>query len=139
MYKCLNFGGKVAFQFYPSGKDQVELISNAAMKSGFSGGIIVDYPNSAIAKKYYLVLSTAHQGKMEIKMVDGLNEGDSDAEADGGKRRTKRKIQKVGKNGKFEYKSKLWVASKKERQRKQGKNVVINDSKFSGRRRGPKF
>jgi hypothetical protein len=76
---------------------------------------------------------------MEIKMVDGLEEGDSDAEGDGPKKRIKRKIAKVGKNGKFEYKSKLWICSKKERQRKQGKNVVTNDSKFSGRRRGPKF
>ena len=109
------------------------------MKSGFSGGIVVDYPNSAIAKKYYLVLSTAHQGKMEIKMVDGLKEGDSDAEDGNPKKKIKRKIKKASKNGKFEHKSKLWIASKKERQRKQGKNVVIADSKFSGRRRKPKF
>merc|ERR1711935_717240 len=139
MGKCLTFGAKIAFQFYPSGKEQVELISNAAMKSGFSGGIVVDYPNSSLAKKYYLVLSTAHQGKMEIKMVDGLQEGDSDAEDGNPKKKFKKKIKKMTKNGKFEHKSKLWIAAKKERQRKQGKKVVKDDSKFSGRRRKPKF
>merc|ERR1719440_2075466 len=103
------------------------MISNAGMKSGFSGGIVVDYPNSALAKKYYLVLSTAHQGKMEIQMMDGLkeeNEAGSDDE-DGIKKHKienkRKKIKKGLKNGKFANKSKLWVMSKKERQRKQGK------------------
>ena len=32
------------------------MITNAAMKNGFTGGLIVDYPNSQKAKKYYLFL-----------------------------------------------------------------------------------
>jgi 18S rRNA (guanine1575-N7)-methyltransferase len=32
------------------------MITSAAMKSGFSGGLVVDYPNSTKAKKYYLVI-----------------------------------------------------------------------------------
>ena len=32
------------------------MITNAAMKNGFTGGLIVDYPNSKKAKKYYLFL-----------------------------------------------------------------------------------
>ena len=47
------------------------MITNAAIKCGFSGGLVVDYPNSALAKKYYLVLSTEHQGKLEIKVTTG--------------------------------------------------------------------
>jgi len=35
-------------------------------------------------------------------------------------------------------KSREWIQNKKERQRKQGKNVV-HDSKYTGRKRGPKF
>lgn len=47
------------------------MISNAAVKCGFSGGIVVDFPNSALAKKYFLVLSTEHQEKLEIKQITG--------------------------------------------------------------------
>jgi len=32
------------------------MITKAAMKAGFSGGLVVDYPNSSKAKKLYLVL-----------------------------------------------------------------------------------
>lgn len=31
------------------------MITKAAMKAGFSGGLVVDYPNSSKAKKLYLV------------------------------------------------------------------------------------
>ena len=40
------------FQFYPETPDQMELITTFAMKAGFHGGIVVDYPNSTKAKKY---------------------------------------------------------------------------------------
>lgn len=35
-------------------------------------------------------------------------------------------------------KSKEWIQNKKDRQRRQGKEVV-HDSKYTGRKRGPKF
>jgi len=31
---------------------QLELITAQAMKAGFTGGLVVDYPNSSKAKKY---------------------------------------------------------------------------------------
>jgi 18S rRNA (guanine1575-N7)-methyltransferase len=40
------------FQFYPETPQQMELITQAAMKAGFTGGAVVDYPNSTRAKKY---------------------------------------------------------------------------------------
>ena len=36
-------GGRAVLQFYPDGNQQIEMITNAAMKSGFSGGLIVDF------------------------------------------------------------------------------------------------
>ncbi len=36
------------------------MITNAAMKNGFTGGLIVDYPNSKKAKKYYLFLMAGY-------------------------------------------------------------------------------
>jgi 18S rRNA (guanine1575-N7)-methyltransferase len=46
LYACLIKGARCAFQFYPSNPEQVEMITNAALKNGFTGGLIVDYPNS---------------------------------------------------------------------------------------------
>lgn len=34
------------FQFYPENDAQVELIVSQAMRSGFTGGLVVDFPNS---------------------------------------------------------------------------------------------
>lgn len=53
------------------------MISNAAIKSGFSGGLYIDYPNSTSAKKYYLILSTAIEGKLGIVRREGWNELDN--------------------------------------------------------------
>lgn len=46
------------FQFYPENARQIELITSQAMKSGFTGGLVVDYPNSTKAKKFFLCLMT---------------------------------------------------------------------------------
>lgn len=45
-------GSRAIFQFYPENPDQLSLLTTAALKSGFTGGLLVDYPNSAKAKKY---------------------------------------------------------------------------------------
>lgn len=39
------------FQVYPENPDQMELITQQAMRAGFTGGVVVDYPNSTKAKK----------------------------------------------------------------------------------------
>ena len=44
------------------------------MKSGFSGGLIVDYPNSTRAKKYYLVLEAGARRNLGIVEVTGKTE-----------------------------------------------------------------
>ena len=36
----------------------MELITQQAMRAGFTGGVLVDYPNSSKAKKY--VISNVH-------------------------------------------------------------------------------
>jgi len=47
------------------------MITNAAMKNGFTGGLIVDYPNSKKAKKYYLFLLAGYSDEImaEAKSV----------------------------------------------------------------------
>ena len=51
LYKCLVIGGRCCFQFYPDNPEQVDIITNASLKYGFSGGVIIDFPNSTKAKK----------------------------------------------------------------------------------------
>ncbi len=56
LYAVLTRGGKAVFQFYPESADSVSLLTKAAMQAGFSGGLVIDYPHSTKAKKYFLVL-----------------------------------------------------------------------------------
>ena len=35
LYNSLRMGGRAVLQFYPDGNQQIEMITNAAMKSGF--------------------------------------------------------------------------------------------------------
>ncbi|ESL07208.1 hypothetical protein TRSC58_05108 [Trypanosoma rangeli SC58] len=56
LYNALHRGAKAALQFYPSNVEQVHMITRAAMLCGFTGGVVVDFPHSAKAKKHYLVV-----------------------------------------------------------------------------------
>lgn len=69
------------------------MITNAAMKNGFTGGLIVDFPNSKKAKKYYLFLMAGYSeeiqkdAKKAIYMPKAKTEGEeysdsSDSEMD---------------------------------------------------------
>ena len=61
------------------------MITTAAMKSGFSGGLVIDYPNSAKAKKYFLVLEAGARRNLGIVEVKGKTEEMEDQMADEGK------------------------------------------------------
>lgn len=58
LFSCLTRSARAVFQFYPENSEQIELITTQAMRAGFYGGVVVDYPNSSKAKKYFLVLMT---------------------------------------------------------------------------------
>lgn len=64
LFSSLTRTARAAFQFYPENAEQIEMITAQAMKAGFYGGVVVDYPNSAKAKKYYLVLMTGGAAPM---------------------------------------------------------------------------
>jgi 18S rRNA (guanine1575-N7)-methyltransferase len=133
LYAVLKRGGRAVLQFYPETPEQAVLVSECAAKVGFAGGIVVDYPNSAKAKKHYLVLSfdrsyKAPQGLTDGSLMYGVR---VDKESDGKKKRPPRK-KKGG------IKTKEWIVHKKESQRKKGK-AVRPDSKYTARRRPKKF
>lgn len=87
LYACLIKGARCCFQFYPSSPEQVEMITSAAMRNGFTGGLIVDYPNSKKAKKYYLFLMAGYSEEImnearEVIMPKAKTgeEGETDSE-----------------------------------------------------------
>ncbi len=61
-----------------SGAVQAQLLTSAAMRAGFSGGLVVDFPHSTRAKKYFLVLMVGSSG--ELPSAQGLNGEASDDE-----------------------------------------------------------
>lgn len=40
-----------AMQIYPENAAQAQLLTSSAMRAGFTGGLVVDYPHSTRAKK----------------------------------------------------------------------------------------
>ena len=72
LYACLIKGARCAFQFYPSSPQQVEMITSAAMKCGFTGGLIVDFPNSKKAKKYFLFLVAGYSAEIQKEADEAI-------------------------------------------------------------------
>jgi len=136
LYRVLRRGGRAVLQFYPETAEQAVLISECAAKVGFAGGIVVDYPNSAKAKKHYLVLSFDRNGtpQQQQEALDGSLQHQVRVDGEGDKRKKKRPIRKK-KGG---IKTKEWIVHKKETQRKRGKEVRP-DTKYTARRRPQKF
>jgi len=143
LYKSLRRGGRAALQFYPQDAQQLQLITASAMRGGFGGGLVVDFPHSTKAKKYFLVL-LAGPPDPDFNMPVGQGEdgqsvaGGSSAPARRGaiREETRQRPKKRAKKGqgKIQKKGKEWVMQKKEAQRRAGKEVRL-DSKYSARRR----
>jgi 18S rRNA (guanine1575-N7)-methyltransferase len=51
------------------------MIVSSAMRAGFTGGLVVDYPNSAKAKKYFLCLFAGSSGDGPQPLPKGMDEG----------------------------------------------------------------
>lgn len=114
------------------------MITTAAMKSGFTGGLVIDYPNSARAKKYFLVLEAGERRNLGIVEVAGKT-GDIEEDQNEEIKHNKVGKHKLIKRGKNNLKRRREIVLKrKQRLRRKGK-VVNADSKYTGRRRKPKF
>ncbi|ESO97985.1 hypothetical protein LOTGIDRAFT_182042 [Lottia gigantea] len=131
LYASMSRGAKAVFQLYPENSSQLELITFQAMKAGFTGGLVVDYPNSTKAKKIFLCLFT---GGGNQTLPKGLGTDVSDEHVAYSDKRVN-----FGKlKGKSVKKSRDWVMEKKERRRRQGRETRP-DSKYTGRKRKPRF
>uniref|UniRef100_A0A0D9VMB0 Methyltransferase type 11 domain-containing protein n=1 Tax=Leersia perrieri TaxID=77586 RepID=A0A0D9VMB0_9ORYZ len=148
--KCLARGARAVLQFYADNVKQSEMIVTAAMRAGFAGGVVVDWPHSSKAKKSYLVLTcgppSLNSSLPKGKGQDGAMCSDDDESDDGSgddgeaqtvgiyERNRPKKRQKTKKNGK----GKSWLLNKKEQMRKRGREVPA-DTKYTGRKRKSYF
>lgn len=137
LFNCLQKGARAVLQFYPETTKQVEMITSAAMRVGFGGGLVVDFPHSTKAKKHFLVIYAGLIGNIPAQLPKAL-EGNPEEVREVRKQtnvreKTRRGKKKVGKG------TKTWILEKKERQRRQGKEHVRPDSKFTGRNRKARF
>lgn len=135
LYSALARGARAVLQLYPENPEQLELVTAQAMRAGFTGGLVVDYPNSSKAKKFFLCLFAGISGALP----KGL--GEQSVEEPGSRHQaafTNERIRFKNARGKSVKKSRDWILEKKERRRRQGKEVRP-DTKFSGRKRKPRF
>ena len=142
-------------QFYPQDADQLQMITAAAMRAGFGGGLVIDFPHSTKAKKYFLCLLAGPPdagfqmptaaGDDVLSMAGastvagngwGATQHSSNAVRNEGRQHAKRKMDSRTKSrhGKIAKKSREWIMIKKDNMRKHGREVA-NDSKYTGRKR----
>ncbi|KAG7698528.1 hypothetical protein KL911_003707 [Ogataea haglerorum] len=127
LYAALKRGGKFVGQFYPANEDQIIQITSAAKVAGFQCGVVVDDPESKKNKKHYLVLQAGHSDRP-------LNLGNMEVEST-----TPKKEKKMSKKMMRAMETKKeYIHRKKELMKRRGKTVA-QDSKFTGRRRKPRF
>ena len=153
LYSVLKRDARAVLQFYPETAEQAVLIVQAASRVGFAGGLVVDYPNSSKAKKYYLCLSfertyriptalgtTAAAGAASSSSANRHRGGVDFLARDTGGSKEARKNKRAagGAKGKKSAKGVDWIMMKKERQIRQGKTVK-KDSKYTGRKRSVGF
>ena len=74
LYTLLKRDARAVMQFYPENPEQAVLIVQAASKVGFAGGLVIDYPNSSKAKKFYLCLSFELSYKLPQALGTGAKE-----------------------------------------------------------------
>lgn len=130
LFACLSRTARAVFQFYPENSHQIELVTAEAMKAGFFGGLVVDFPNSTKAKKFFLVLMTG--GSAPLPKALGTNDVDDRV------RFTSKRDRFDKLKGKSLKKSRNWILEKKERRRRQGR-TTRPDSVYTGRKRCGKF
>ncbi|XP_066130640.1 probable 18S rRNA (guanine-N(7))-methyltransferase [Saccopteryx bilineata] len=133
LYSVLVRGARAVLQLYPENSEQLELITTQAIKAGFTGGVVVDYPNSAKAKKFYLCLFSGPS----TFLPEGLNEIEDEEEPRESTFTKERVPYSIARRG-LVRKSRQWVLEKKERRRRQGKKVRP-DTQYTGRKRRSHF
>ena len=59
LYACLAKGARAVLQVYPANTDQAAMMTNAAMRAGFGGGLVVDFPHRCLLLSAFCLLLSA--------------------------------------------------------------------------------
>ncbi|TIB70445.1 S-adenosyl-L-methionine-dependent methyltransferase [Wallemia mellicola] len=110
LYASLSRGSRAIFQFYPESDDQVSFIMGIAQKAGFTG-VSPKQVNMPAAKTDESTVS--YEGRQSLKH-----------------RPTRKNVK---------HSAKEYIQHKKDLQRSKGKEAVPFDSKYTGRKRKPRF
>ncbi|RKP32911.1 S-adenosyl-L-methionine-dependent methyltransferase [Metschnikowia bicuspidata] len=124
LYALLQRGGKFVAQFYPLNDSQTKLIMEYAKIAGFAGGLIIDDPDSKRKRKHYLILTAGQSDR-------NLNLAGAQMDAPGAKKMSAKMKRKTETR-------KEYINRKKEDMRRRGRTVAL-DSKFTARKRRPRF
>lgn len=120
LHSSLRNPSRAVFQFYPSSDDQIQLITSIALKAGFGGGVVVDYPNSNKARKVFLCLFVGGGGsgtqQQQQKLPEGLDGDVEDGKVRFEKRRERdlRRDKSSGKRKSQKVIDRDWILRKKE-------------------------
>ncbi len=106
------------------------MISQAAIRAGFGAGILEDDGGTKNAKLYLVLTVGGGDITGAVQGMDNVNVEDN--------RRAARELNGKMKRGQQVKGSKGWIMKKKDQMKNKGK-IVKADSKYTGRRRGPKF
>ncbi|KAL3319486.1 Williams Beuren syndrome chromosome region 22 protein [Cichlidogyrus casuarinus] len=133
LYASLTREGRAVLQFYPESVKQADLLQREALRAGFTGGIVVDFPNSTRAKKCFLVLNVNPVRNMPQPLLETSQDPNLILQG-----RILNTAREARRNKRHPKNSVSWIKEKKERARKQMKDVQT-DSKYTGRKRKPRF
>eukprot|EP01139_Manchomonas_bermudensis_P019231 Amastigsp_a676523_397.p1 type:complete len:278 gc:universal Amastigsp_a676523_397:1032-199(-) len=133
LYNCLAHGSRAVFQFYPETPEQCDLIVSSAMRCGFSGGLVCDYPNSTKAKKLFLCITAGEPLNYAPKAL-----GDDPEARPEGVDYTAARVRKETRRSKKHVTAREWILNKKSSQRRKGQDVRP-DTKYTGRKRKHAF
>ena len=76
---------------------QAQMLTSAAMRAGFSGGLVIDFPHSTRAKKHFLVLMVGSAGTVPMaKGLDGGEGSDEEVVVAGRQSHKKQKVSSLG-------------------------------------------
>lgn len=134
LYAALKRGGKAVLQFYPETEGQNAQVMAEAKRAGFGGGIVVDFPESKKARKYYLCLVAGFTTASTFSMPMGMTEETDRRETTDRRGKKRQRMDKRKEESRKEF-----IVRKKELYRKRGKEDVPHDSKYSGRKRKTQF
>mmetsp|Transcript_19139 Transcript_19139/g.53361 ORF Transcript_19139/g.53361 Transcript_19139/m.53361 type:complete len:298 (+) Transcript_19139:133-1026(+) len=150
LYSALNRGARAILQIYPENVEQAQMLTNAAMRVGFTGGLVVDFPHSTRAKKYFLCLMVGQSNYApQARGLNGSDDEDEDARsvAVSSRQRGKKKHGQTGAGSSGgvskrhpEGKGKAWILKKKAQMRAKGYgNIPADSTKYTGRKRKTRF